>query len=112
MKLVAAIIKPFKLDDVRRAIADLGLQGLTVTDVLGLGQQPASREFYRSAEYAIDLAPRTKIEVAVEDAVLEPVIEAIGNVARTGQKGDGKIFVLDLVQVVRIRTSEIGAAAI
>ena len=110
MKLVAAIIRPFKLDDVRRAIADLGLQGLTVTDVLGLGQQ--HREFYRSAEYPIDLAPRTKIEVAVEDAVLEPVIEAIGNVARTGQKGDGKIFVLDLVQVVRIRTNEIGAAAI
>ena len=112
MKLVAAIIKPFKLDEVRRAIADLGLQGLTVTDVHGLGQQPLHHEFYRSAEYPIDFAPRAKIEVAVEDAVLEPVIEAIGNVARTGQKGDGKIFVLDLVQVVRIRTNEIGAAAI
>jgi nitrogen regulatory protein P-II 2 len=111
MKLVAAIIKPFKLDDVRRAIADLGLQGLTVTDVLGLGQQ-THREFYRSAEYPIDVAPRTKIEVAVDDAVLEPVIEAISNVARTGQRGDGKIFVLDLEQVLRIRTSEIGAAAI
>jgi len=111
MKLVAAIIKPFKLDDVRRAIADLGLQGVTVTEVLGLGQPPV-REFYRSAEYDVGFAPRTKIEVAVDDAVLEPVLEAIGNVARTGQKGDGKIFVLDLEQVVRIRTSEIGAAAI
>lgn len=111
MKLVAAIIKPFKLDEVRRAVADLGLMGLTVTDVLGFGQR-AQREYYRSAEYTIDFAPRTKIEVAVDDAIVEPVVEAIGNVARTGQNGDGKIFVLDLAEVIRIRTGEMGAAAI
>lgn len=111
MKLVAAIIKPFKLDDVRRAVTDLGLKGLTVTDVLGFGQ-PAQREYYRSAEYAYDFAPRTKIELAVDDAIVEPVVEAIGNVARTGQGGDGKIFVLDLAEVIRIRTGEMGAAAL
>src|ERR1700752_964140 len=111
MKLVAAFIRPFRLDDVRRAVADLGLKGLTVTDVLGFGQT-AQREYYRSAEYAFDFAPRTKIELAVDDAIVEPVVEAIANVARTGHGGDGKIFVLDLVEVIRIRTGEMGLAAI
>jgi nitrogen regulatory protein P-II 2 len=111
MKLITAIIRPFKLDEVRRAVADLGLKGLTVTEVLGFGQQ-AQREHYRSAEYTFDSAPRTRIEVAVDAAILEPVVEAIGNVARTGQSGDGKIFVLDLAEVIRIRTGEMGTAAI
>jgi nitrogen regulatory protein PII len=111
MKLITAIIRPFKLDEVRRAVADLGLKGLTVTEVFGLGQR-VQREHYRSAEYAYDSAPRTRIEIAVDDAILEPVVEAIGNVARTGQSGDGKIFVLDLADVIRIRTGEMGAAAI
>lgn len=111
MKLVTAIIRPFRLDEVRRAVADLGLQGLTVTEVLGFGQ-PVQREHYRGVEYSFDSAPRTRIEVAVDDAILEPVVEAIGNVARTGQRGDGKIFVLDLAEVIRIRTGEMGAAAI
>jgi nitrogen regulatory protein P-II 2 len=111
MKLVTAIIRPFKLDEVRRAVADLGLKGLTVTEVLGFGQQ-AQREYYRGAEYSFDSAARTRIEVAVDAAILEPVVEAIGNVARTGQSGDGKIFVLDLTDVIRIRTGEMGTAAL
>lgn len=111
MKLVTAIIRPFKLDDVRRAVADLGLKGLTVTEVLGFGQ-PGQHEHYRAAEYTFDSAPRTRIEVAVDEAILEPVVEAISNVARTGQSGDGKIFVLDLADVIRIRTGEMGVAAI
>lgn len=111
MKLVAALIRPFKLDEVRRAVADLGLQGVTVTEVQVHGE--AERwEFYRGAEYPIDFAPQTKIELAVDDSIVEPVIEAICNVTRTGRRGDGGIYVSDLEQVVRIRTAETGSAAL
>jgi nitrogen regulatory protein P-II 2 len=111
MELVTAIIRPFKLDEVRGAVTDLGLKGLTVTEVLGFGQH-AQREHYRGAEYMCDSSPRTRIEVAAEGAIVEPVVEAIGNVARTDQRGGGKIFVLELTDVIRIRTGEMGAAAI
>jgi nitrogen regulatory protein P-II 2 len=112
MKLVTAVIKPFKLDDVRQAISDVGVQGVTVTEVRGFGRQRGHTEIYRGAEYVIEFVPKTKIEIAVDDALLEQVIEAIAKSAQTGKVGDGKIFVFDLAQVVRIRTGERDASAI
>jgi len=112
MKLITAIVKPFKLDDVRQAIADIGVQGVTVTEVHGFGRQRGHTEIYRGAEYQVDFLPKTKIEIAVDDTVVEQVIEAITNVARTGKIGDGKIFVTHLQQAVRIRTGELGAEAL
>jgi nitrogen regulatory protein PII len=112
MKLITAIIKPFKLEDVRKAVGDVGVQGVTVTEVRGFGRQRGHTEVYRGAEYLVEFVPKTKIEIAVDDALAERVIEAIVNTARTGKVGDGKIFVLDLEQVVRIRTGERDASAI
>jgi nitrogen regulatory protein P-II 2 len=112
MKLITAIIKPFKLDDVRKAVGDVGVQGVTVTEVRGFGRQRGHTEIYRGAEYAVEFIPKTKIEIAVEDSLADQVIEAIINSAKTGKVGDGKIFVFDLAQVVRIRTSERDAHAI
>ena len=112
MKLITAIIKPFKLDDVRQAVADIGVQGITVTEVQGFGRQRGHTELYRGAEYRVDFLPKTKIELAVDDSIAEQVVEAITNVARTGKIGDGKIFVSSLEQAVRIRTGEIGVEAV
>ena len=112
MKLIIAIIKPFKLDEVRQAVADIGVQGVTVTEVQGFGRQRGHTELYRGAEYRVDFVPKTKIELAVDDAICEQVIEAIMNVARTGKIGDGKVFVVALEQAIRIRTGETGAEAI
>jgi nitrogen regulatory protein P-II 2 len=112
MKLITAVIKPFKLDEVRQAIADIGVQGVTVTEVQGFGRQRGHTELYRGAEYRVDFLPKTKIEIAVDDTIVEQVIEAITNVARTGKIGDGKVFVTQLDQAVRIRTGEVGAEAI
>ena len=112
MKLVTAIIKPFKLEDVRKAISDLGVQGVTVTEVRGFGRQRGHTEIYRGSEYAVEFVPKTKIEIAVDNQFLDPVIEAIMKAAKTGKVGDGKIFVFDLTQVVRIRTGERDASAI
>lgn len=112
MKLISAIIKPFKLDEVRKAVSDVGVQGVTVTEVRGFGRQRGHTEIYRGAEYVVEFVPKTKIEIAVEDSLVEQVIEAIINSAKTGKVGDGKIFVCDLAQVVRIRTGERGASAI
>lgn len=112
MKLISAIVKPFKLDEVRQAIADLGVQGVTVTEVQGFGRQRGHTELYRGAEYRVDLLPKSKVEIAVEDFLVEQVIEAITNVARGGKIGDGKIFVTQLHQVVRVRTGESGAEAV
>jgi len=106
MKLITAIVKPFKLDDVRKAIGDVGVQGVTVTEVRGFGRQRGHTEIYRGAEYTVEFIPKTKIEVAVEDALADQVIEAIIKSATTGKVGDGKIFVVDLAQVYRIRTGE------
>jgi nitrogen regulatory protein P-II 2 len=108
MKLITAIIKPFKLDDVRQAVADIGVQGITVTEVQGFGRQRGHTELYRGAEYRVDFLPKTKIELAVDDSIAEQVIEAITNLARTGKVGDGKVFVTELKQTVRIRTGELG----
>ena len=112
MKLITAVIKPHKLEDVRQAVSVVGVQGVTVTDVRGFGRQRGHTEIYRGAEYLVEFVPKTKIEIAVEDSLVEQVIEAITNAARTGKVGDGKIFVLDLEQVLRIRTGERGASAI
>jgi nitrogen regulatory protein P-II 2 len=112
MKLISAIIKPFKLDEVRKAVSDVGVQGVTVTEVRGFGRQRGHTEIYRGAEYVVEFVPKTRIEIAVEDSLAEQVIEAIVNAAKTGKVGDGKIFVCDLAQVVRIRTGERGASAI
>jgi nitrogen regulatory protein P-II 2 len=112
MKLITAIIKPFKLDDVRQAVADIGIQGITVTEVKGFGRQRGHTELYRGAEYVVDFLPKAKIELAVADDVAEQVIEAIAYTARTGKIGDGKIFVVDLEQAIRIRTGETGAEAV
>ncbi|MFO1407610.1 MAG: P-II family nitrogen regulator [Steroidobacteraceae bacterium] len=112
MKLVTAIIKPFKLDEVRQAIADIGLAGVTVTEVLGYGRQRGRTEYYRGAEHRNDLLPKAKVEIAVDDTVVDPVVEAITNVARTGLTGDGKICVTPLFDAVRIRTGERGAEAV
>jgi nitrogen regulatory protein P-II 2 len=107
MKLVVAIIKPFKLDDVREALAEVGVQGITVTEVKGFGRQKGHTELYRGAEYVVDFLPKIKLEVAVADDQIERVVEAIQVAARTGKIGDGKIFVSSLEQVVRIRTGEL-----
>jgi nitrogen regulatory protein P-II 2 len=112
MKLITAIIKPFKLDEVRKAISDIGVQGVTVTEVRGFGRQRGHTEIYRGAEYAIEFVPKTKIEIAVENALLDQVIEVIMKAAKTGKVGDGKIFVFDLAQVVRIRTGERDSSAL
>jgi nitrogen regulatory protein P-II 2 len=112
MKLITAIIKPFRVDDVRQAIADIGVQGVTVTEVQGFGRQRGHTEIYRGAEYRVDFLPKTKVEIAVDDTIAEQVIEAITNVARTGKIGDGKIFVTQLSQAVRIRTGESGPDAL
>ena len=112
MKLITAIIKPFKLDDVRQAVADIGIQGITVTEVKGFGRQRCHTELYRGAEYVVDFLPKTKIELAVPDDIAEQVIEAVTNAARTGKIGDGKIFVTELAQAIRIRTGETGAEAV
>lgn len=112
MKLVTAVVKPFKLDDVREALSDIGMQGITVTEVKGFGRQKGHTELYRGAEYVVDFLPKVKVEVAVADDVVERVIEAITNAANTGKIGDGKIFVTTLEQVVRIRTGETGEEAI
>jgi len=112
MKMITAIIKPFKLDDVRQAVADIGIQGITVTEVKGFGRQRGHTELYRGAEYVVDFLPKAKIELAVTDDVAEQVLEAISDAARTGKIGDGKIFVTDLLQAIRIRTGETGSAAV
>jgi len=112
MKMITAIIKPFKLDDVRQAVADIGIQGITVTEVKGFGRQRGHTELYRGAEYVVDFLPKAKIELAVADELLDQVVEAISNTARTGKIGDGKIFVSDLQEAIRIRTGETGAEAV
>jgi nitrogen regulatory protein P-II 2 len=112
MKLITALIKPFKLDDVRQAVADIGVQGITVTEVQGFGRQRGHTEMYRGAEYRVDFLPKTKIELAVDDSIVEQVVEAITNVARTGKIGDGKVFVTNLDQAIRIRTGEVGVDAV
>jgi nitrogen regulatory protein PII len=112
MKLVTAIIKPFKLDDVRQALADVGVKGVTVTEVKGFGRQRGHTELYRGAEYVVDFLPKMKVEVAIDDDLLEQVIEVISNTARTGKIGDGKIFIMPLEQVIRIRTGETGPEAV
>jgi nitrogen regulatory protein P-II 2 len=112
VKQVTAIIKPFKLDEVREALAEVGVSGLTVTEVKGFGRQKGHTELYRGAEYVVDFLPKVKIEAAVDDEVVERVIEAIEGSARTGKIGDGKIFVCPLEQVVRIRTGETGPDAL
>ena len=110
--MITAIIKPFKLDDVREAVAEIGIQGITVTEVKGFGRQRGHSELYRGAEYVVDFLPKAKIELAVTDDVAEQVVEAIANTARTGKIGDGKIFVSDLAEAIRIRTGETGAEAV
>ena len=112
MKMVTAIVKPFKLDEVREALSAIGVQGVTVTEVKGFGRQKGHTELYRGAEYVVDFLPKVKIEAAVDDAIVERVIEAIEAAARTGKIGDGKIFVSALEQVVRIRTGETGKEAL
>ena len=112
MKLVTAIIKPFKLDDVREALSDLGVHGMTVTEVKGFGRQKGHTELYRGAEHVVDFLPKIKIEVAVDDDQLDTVVEALTTSARSGKIGDGKIFVLELQQVIRIRTGETAAEAL
>ncbi|MCH4564619.1 MULTISPECIES: P-II family nitrogen regulator [Halomonas] len=112
MKLITAIIKPFKLDDVREALADNGVQGITVTEVKGFGRQKGHTELYRGAEYVVDFLPKVKVEVAVDAARLEGVLEAICNAANSGKIGDGKVFVTPLEDVIRIRTGERGADAV
>ena len=112
MKLVTAVIKPFKLDDVREALSEIGVQGITVTEVKGFGRQKGHTELYRGAEYVVDFLPKVKIEVAIDDGMLDRVIEAISKAANTGKIGDGKIFVVALEQAIRIRTGETGTDAI
>ena len=106
MKLVTAIIKPFKLDDVRAALSEIGVSGMTVTEVKGFGRQRGHTELYRGAEYVVDFVPKTRIEVAVKDALVDQVVEAIIGAAKTGKVGDGKIFITELERVLRIRTGE------
>jgi nitrogen regulatory protein P-II 2 len=112
MKLVTAIIKPFKTDDVRDALSQIGVQGITLTEVKGFGRQKGHTELYRGAEYVVDFLPKTKIEAAIKDDILDQVIEAISKAANTGKIGDGKIFVSDIEQIVRIRTGETGEDAL
>lgn len=112
MKLITAVIKPFKLDDVREALSDIGVQGITVTEVKGFGRQKGHTELYRGAEYVVDFLPKVKIEVAVAEALVDQTLEAITKAANTGKIGDGKVFVSSLEQVIRIRTGETGEEAI
>jgi nitrogen regulatory protein PII len=112
MKLITAVVKPFRLDDVRNALAEVGVQGMTVTEVKGFGRQRGHTELYRGAEYVVDFLPKVKVEVAVSDELVDRVIEAISGAAKTGKVGDGKIFVTELEQVYRIRTGETGDQAI
>jgi nitrogen regulatory protein P-II 2 len=112
MKLVTAIIKPFRLDDVRDALSTLGVQGMTVTEVKGFGRQKGHTELYRGAEYAVDFLPKIKLEIAVRADLVDQVVEAVTQTAQTGKIGDGKIFVTDIEQVVRIRTGETGSNAL
>ena len=112
MKLVTAIIKPFKLDEVREALSSIGVQGITVTEVKGFGRQKGHTELYRGAEYVVDFLPKVKVEVVVEDDLAERTVEAIENAARTGRIGDGKIFVYSIEQAIRIRTGEFGDDAL
>lgn len=112
MKLITAIIKPFRLDDVRNALSEVGVQGMTVSEVKGFGRQRGHTELYRGAEYVVDFLPKAKIEVAVSDDLVDQIIEAISNSAKTGKVGDGKIFVTQLDQAWRIRTGEIGDSAL
>jgi nitrogen regulatory protein PII len=112
MKLITAVIKPFKLDDVRQAISDAGVQGVTVTEVRGFGRQRGHTDMYRGAEYTVDFVPKTKLEIAVDDTQVDQVLEAIMKAAQTGKVGDGKIFIFDLGRVVRIRTGERDVSAI
>jgi nitrogen regulatory protein PII len=112
MKLITAIIKPFKLDDVRAALSDLGISGMTVTEVKGFGRQRGHTELYRGAEYVVDFVPKTRIEVAVRDELVDQVIEAVSGAAKTGKVGDGKIFVTDIERSLRIRTGETDDAAL
>lgn len=112
MKLVTAIIKPFKLDDVREALSEIGVRGITVTEVKGFGRQKGHTELYRGAEYVVDFLPKVKVEAAVTDDLLDRVVEEVAKAANTGKIGDGKIFVTDLEQVVRIRTGESGPEAL
>ena len=112
MKLVTAIIKPFKLDDAREALSEIGVQGITVTEVKGFGRQKGHTELYSGAEYVVDFLPKVKIEVAIGDDLLDQTLDAITKAANTGKIGDGKIFVSDLTQVIRIRTGETGEAAV
>jgi nitrogen regulatory protein P-II 2 len=112
MKLVSAIVKPFKLDDVREAISEIGVEGLTVSEVKGFGRQKGHTELYRGAEYQVDFLPKVKLEIAVNDEIVERLVEAIAKAAHTGKIGDGKIFVYNLEQAVRIRTGETDAEAI
>jgi nitrogen regulatory protein PII len=112
MKLITAVVKPFRLDDVRNALAEVGVQGMTVTEVKGFGRQRGHTELYRGAEYVVDFLPKVKVEVAVTDDLVERAVDAIIAAAKTGKVGDGKIFVMDLAQVYRIRTGETGDEAI
>lgn len=112
MKLVTAIIKPFKLDDVREALSEIGVQGVTVTEVKGFGRQKGHTELYRGAEYVVDFLPKVKLEIAIGEALVDQTIEAITNSANTGKIGDGKIFVTSLEQIIRIRTGETGEEAV
>lgn len=112
MKFLTAIIKPFKLDDVRDALSEIGVQGLTVTEVKGFGRQKGHTELYRGAEYVVDFLPKVKIEIAISDELVDSAIEAIRKVTNTGKIGDGKIFISELEQVIRIRTGETGSEAI
>lgn len=112
MKMITAVIKPFKLDDVREALANMGVQGLTVTEVKGFGRQKGHTELYRGAEYVVDFLPKIKVEIAVVDGMVDSAMEAIVNAAQTGKIGDGKIFITELLEVIRIRTSETGDDAV
>ncbi|MEA5444928.1 P-II family nitrogen regulator [Gammaproteobacteria bacterium AB-CW1] len=112
MKMVVAIVKPFKLDDVREALSEVGVQGITVSEVKGFGRQKGHTELYRGAEYVVDFLPKMKIEVAVPDEMADGVVEAITNAARTGKIGDGKIFIYELAQAIRIRTGETDGEAL
>ncbi len=112
MKMITAIVKPFKLDDVREALSEIGVQGITVTEVKGFGRQKGHTELYRGAEYVVDFLPKVKIEIAVADGLVDQVIEAISKAANTGKIGDGKIFVSQIEQAIRIRTGEVGDDAI
>ena len=112
MKMITAVIRPHKLDDVRQAVTAVGVHGITVTEVRGFGRQRGHTEVYRGAEYVVDFVPKTKLEMAVDDSLVDRLVEAISTAAKTGKVGDGKVFVLDLEQVLRIRTGERGSSAL